>query len=116
MSERPGQIRNLSRQALAEKARQRVGQVFAKKWHVDRLLDIGGMASVYVATHRNGNRVAIKVLHDIFAEQDVPRQRFLEEGYIANKVGHAGAVTVLDDDVLDDGTPFLVMELLVGES
>jgi serine/threonine-protein kinase len=83
---------------------------------VDRLLDIGGMASVYVATHRNGNRVAIKVLHDIFAEQDIPRQRFLEEGYIANKVGHPGAVTVLDDDVLDDGTPFLVMELLVGES
>jgi serine/threonine-protein kinase len=74
------------------------------------------MASVYVATHRNGNRVAIKVLHDIFAEQDLPRQRFLEEGYIANKVGHTGAVTVLDDDVLDDGTPFLVMELLVGES
>lgn len=106
----------MSRQALANKARQRVGQVFAKKWHVDRLLDIGGMASVYVATHRNGNRVAIKVLHDIFAEQDVPRQRFLEEGYIANKVGHPGAVTVLDDDVLEDGTPFLVMELLVGES
>jgi serine/threonine-protein kinase len=83
---------------------------------VDRLLDIGGMASVYVATHRNGNRVAIKVLHDIFAEQDIPRQRFLEEGYIANKVGHPSAVTVLDDDVLEDGTPFLVMELLVGES
>jgi serine/threonine-protein kinase len=115
-SERSGEIQGLSRHALVQRARQRVGHVIAKKWHVDRLLDIGGMASVYVATHRNGNRVAIKVLHDTFAEQEVPRRRFLEEGYIANKVGHSGAVTVLDDDVLEDGTPFLVMELLVGES
>ncbi|HVU06021.1 MAG TPA: serine/threonine-protein kinase [Polyangiaceae bacterium] len=101
---------------LAQKAQERVGQTFARKWHVDRLLDIGGMASVYVATHRNGNRVAIKVLHQMYAEHEEARRRFLEEGYVANKVGHAGAVTVLDDDELDDGTPFLVMELLEGES
>ncbi|HVW24301.1 MAG TPA: serine/threonine-protein kinase [Polyangiaceae bacterium] len=103
-------------EALAKKAKERVGQVFARKWHVDRLLDMGGMASVYAATHRNGNRVAIKLLHPTFAEHEDVKRRFLEEGYVANKVGHTGAVTVLDDDVLDDGSPFLVMELLEGES
>jgi serine/threonine-protein kinase len=103
-------------EALAKKARERVGQVFAKKWHVDRLLDMGGMASVYVATHRNGNRVAIKLLHPTYAEHEDVKRRFLEEGYVANKVGHSSAVAVLDDDVVDDGTPFLVMELLEGES
>jgi serine/threonine-protein kinase len=103
-------------EALAKKAKERVGQLFARKWHVDRLLDMGGMASVYAATHRNGNRVAIKLLHPTFAEHEDVKRRFLEEGYVANKVGHAGAVTVLDDDVLEDGTPFLVMELLEGES
>ena len=103
-------------EALAKKAKERVGQLFARKWHVDRLLDMGGMASVYAATHRNGNRVAIKVLHPTYAEHEDVKRRFLEEGYVANKVGHACAVTVLDDDVLDDGTPFLVMELLEGES
>jgi serine/threonine-protein kinase len=102
--------------ALANKARERVGQVFARKWQVDRLLDMGGMASVYAATHRNGNRVAIKLLHPTFAEHEDVKNRFLEEGYVANKVGHPGAVQVLDDDVVDDGTPFLVMELLEGES
>ncbi len=107
---------DLSKEGPLEKARERVGQIAARKWHIDRLLDIGGMASVYVATHRNGNRVALKVLHPIFAAQDEARMRFLEEGYVANKVGHPGAVTVLDDDALDDGTPFLVMELLEGES
>src|SRR6185312_6423765 len=95
---------------------ERVGQVSAKKWPVDRLLDIGGMASVYAATHRNGNRVAIKVLHPTFAVEGEVKNRFLEEGYVANKVGHAGAVAVLDDDTLEDGTPFIVMELLSGES
>jgi eukaryotic-like serine/threonine-protein kinase len=94
----------------------RVGQTFVRKWHVDRLLDIGGMATVYAATHRNGNRVAIKVLHSSLTDDAELTQRFLEEGYVANKVDHAGAVRVLDDDVLEDGTPFIVMELLEGES
>src|ERR1019366_8911107 len=43
------------------------------------------------------------------------RTRFLREAYIANKAG-AGAVAVLDDDVDDDGAPYLVMELLKGET
>jgi eukaryotic-like serine/threonine-protein kinase len=35
---------------------------------------------------------------------------------VANKIGHPGAVSVLDDDTTQDGTVFLVMELLEGES
>jgi serine/threonine protein kinase len=97
------------------RALSRVGTTL-HKWHVDRLIDIGGMAAVYAATHRNGNRVAIKVLHKEFAEHQDVKERFLREGYVANKVGHPGAVSVLDDDVADDGAAFLVMELLEGES
>ena len=41
-------------------------------------------------------------------------QRFLREGYVANTVEHPGAVAVLDDDTAEDGSPFLVMELLDG--
>ncbi len=44
------------------------------------------------------------------------RSRFLREGYVANKVGHPGTVQVLDDDTDEDGSVFLVMELLEGES
>ncbi len=94
----------------------RVGSTLVGKWHVDRLLDVGGMAAVFVATHRNGKRVAIKLLHAEFAQNEDVRARFLREGYVANKVGHPGAVEVLDDDTLDDGGVFLVMELLEGES
>jgi len=44
------------------------------------------------------------------------RSRFLREGYVANKVGHPDAVSVLDDDENEDGTVFLVMELLEGQT
>lgn len=94
---------------------KRVGLVLAGKWTVERLLDSGGMASVYAARHRNGNRVAVKLLHKELCSHADSKQRFLREGYVANKVGHPGAVSVLDDDELD-GAPFLVMELLEGES
>jgi serine/threonine-protein kinase len=43
-------------------------------------------------------------------------QRFLREGRIANSVGHDGVVSVLDDDIAEDGSAFLVMELLEGEA
>src|SRR5262249_19244525 len=42
--------------------------------------------------------------------------RFVDEGYAANRVGHPGAVSVLDDDVAEDGCAFLVMDLLEGET
>jgi serine/threonine-protein kinase len=44
------------------------------------------------------------------------RKRFLREGYVANKLDHPGAVAILDDDIAEDGSPYLVMELLEGES
>jgi serine/threonine-protein kinase len=94
----------------------RVGQVLNAKWQVDRLIDIGGMGAVYEATHRNGRRAAIKMLHARFALDPEIRKRFLREGYVANKIDHPGAVAILDDDIAQDGSAFLVMELLAGES
>ncbi len=97
-------------------AAARVGSVLKDKWTIDRVLGVGGMASVYAATHRNQKRVAIKMLHpELSASADV-RARFLREGYVANTVGHRGAVAVDDEDVSEDGAAFLVMELLEGET
>jgi serine/threonine-protein kinase len=71
---------------------------------------------VYGETHRNGKRVAIKMLFPhISASQEI-RERFLREGYVANKIDHPGAVQILDDDATEDGGVFLVMELLEGET
>ncbi|MCU0680820.1 MAG: serine/threonine protein kinase [Polyangiaceae bacterium] len=101
---------------LLNGARARVGRVLKDKWHLDKLLGIGGMAAVYEATHRNRSRVAVKMLHpSLSLDRDV-RQRFLREGYVANSVEHDGVVRVLDDDVDEDGTAFLVLDLLEGET
>jgi serine/threonine-protein kinase len=94
----------------------RVGETLNNKWHLDRLIDIGGMAAVYEATHRNGKKAAVKLLHPEVAAEPQIKERFLREGYVANKVDHPGSVSVLDDDSTPDGAVFLVMELLIGES
>src|SRR5215813_7198198 len=101
---------------LLMRAHLRVGQVLREKWHLDVLLGVGGMAAVYAATHRNGSRVAIKILHPELSVSSDVRTRFLREGYAANSVGHEGVVHVSDDDVAEDGAAFLVMELLDGET
>jgi serine/threonine-protein kinase len=101
---------------LNDYARSRVGTSLTKKYRLERLIGIGGMATVYEAVHRNGLRVAIKILHPHLSLNADLRSRFLREGYVANKVKHRGAVRVLDDDSAADGAVFLVMELLEGET
>jgi serine/threonine-protein kinase len=90
--------------------------VLRGKWRLDKLLGVGGMAAVYAATHRNGKRGAVKMLHLEAASDAEAHRRFLREGYVANKVEHPGAVSVLDDDIAEDGSVFIVMELLEGET
>jgi serine/threonine-protein kinase len=97
-------------------AARRVGRTLCDKYRLDALIGVGGMAAVYQGAHRNGHRVAVKVLHPALSVVEELRDRFLREGYAANAVPHPGAVRVLDDDIDEDGTVFLVMELLDGET
>jgi serine/threonine protein kinase len=102
---------------IEQRARQRIGTVLRGKYRLDRLLGMGGMGAVFAATHQNNrNRVAIKMLHVELSVNSEIRGRFLREGYLANGVEHAGVVRVLDDDVAEDGSVFLVLELLDGET
>lgn len=103
-------------EATVDRARVRLDTALKGKYRLDRVLGVGGMATVYAATHRNGKEFAIKVLHPELSVVTEIRSRFLREGYLANRVKHPGAVTVLDDDVAEDGSAFLVMELLHGDS
>lgn len=97
-------------------AERRVGETLNGKWQLDALIAIGGMASVYAASHPNGQEVAVKVLHPDARRNRQLRERFMREGYLANQIGHPGAVSILEDDVADDGTVYIVMELLRGET
>jgi serine/threonine protein kinase len=99
-----------------EHYKARIGTVLRGKWRIDSLIGVGGMAAVYEATHRIGRRCAIKILHPEVAVSKELRARFEQEALAVNKLGHPAAVNVLDVDTSEDGSPFLVMELLEGES
>ncbi|HRI72533.1 MAG TPA: serine/threonine-protein kinase [Polyangium sp.] len=101
---------------VTKRSKARIGSVLRSKWRIDRLLGIGGMAAVYEGTHRNGKRGAIKMLHLEYSTDADTRTRFLREGYVANTVNHPGAVSVFDDDIAEDGSVFIVMELLIGKT
>ena len=111
----PVQAMASSRTDLAQRAKARLGTVLKDKFRLDSVLGVGGMATVYAATHRNGKKVAVKLLHPAFAADPDLVARFLREGYVANKIEHPGCVNVLDDDK-DGDVVFLVMELLDGQS
>jgi serine/threonine-protein kinase len=94
----------------------KVGTTLRGKWHLNDLIAVGGMGAVYDATHRNGMRGAVKVLDPRMGLSATSRGRFLREGRLANEVQHPGVVRVLDDDEAEDGTAYLVMELLTGST
>lgn len=101
---------------MSPETRLEVGRILCGKWRIDAKLGEGGMATVWSGTHRNGMRVAIKALRAELGGNVDTRDRFLREGYVANHIDHPGVVTILDDDVTEDGVVFLVMELLEGMS
>ncbi|HEY7373858.1 MAG TPA: serine/threonine-protein kinase [Polyangia bacterium] len=81
------------------------------------LLGEGGMGAVYLAEHPGiGRRVAVKVLHKNYTRDEHLLARFLNEARAANAIRHPNIIEILDSGMMADGTPFLVMELLEGES
>jgi serine/threonine protein kinase len=95
---------------------RRVGTTVRDKWTLERLLGVGGMAAVFVGVHRIGRSDALKILHKEAAKVKEVCLRFEREAQAVNRFRHPGAVEIRDIDVTEDGAPFLVMELLVGET
>ena len=92
------------------------GAVLQQTYQVGELLGTGGMGDVYEASHaRLNRRFAIKILNSKMAKNDEAFARFRREAQIASELGHPHIVSVVDFNTLDDGTPYIVMERLVGE-
>src|SRR3978361_214770 len=93
-----------------------IGQSFGN-YRAIALLGEGGMGVVYLAEHPEiGRKVAVKVLHRDFARDEQLLGRFLNEARAANAIRHPNIIEILDSGMLAARTPFLVMELLEGES
>lgn len=94
------------------------GTLLEGKYRIERLLGAGGMGSVWVAEHTMLHRpVAVKVLDSSATTRDATAvQRFLREAQTAARLRSDHIVDVLDVGRFEDGTPFLIMELLEGET
>ncbi len=95
-----------------------VGELIAKKYRVERLVGRGGMGVVLAATHvQLGQTVAIKLLTLPPDEdrRDEAIARFLNEAQAAARLQNDHVVRIYDVGQLDDGLPFMVMELLSGQ-
>lgn len=86
-------------------------------YRIVRRLGQGGMGAVYEAIHETiERRVAIKVLHPEFASNAEFTARFFNEARAVNRVEHPGLVQISDYGQQPDGTAYIVMEFLRGES
>lgn len=95
----------------------RIGTVLAGRYLIERPLAEGGMASVYIANHRLVDRpCAIKILSRALARNQVVRERFRREAKAAQQLAHPNIIDIFDQGETDDGLPFMVMELLDGET
>ncbi|HEY5950048.1 MAG TPA: protein kinase, partial [Kofleriaceae bacterium] len=81
------------------------------------LLGKGGMGYVYKAEHiKLGREVALKLLRGDYAKRRDAVLRFFQEAKTVNRVRHRNIVDVTDFVELDDGTTFIIMELLRDQS
>jgi serine/threonine protein kinase len=89
----------------------------AGKYEIVRLLGRGGMGSVWEARHNSlGTKVAIKFVEVEQAQNEEARSRFHNEALAAATIQSKHAIKVFDHGLLDDGRPYIVMELLIGEA
>ncbi len=86
------------------------------RYVVRRRLATGGMCAVYELSHRALNRrFALKTLSPELAADRQALARFRREAEAVAGLCHPNLISILDWDQLEDGSPFLVMELLDGE-
>jgi len=91
------------------------GLVLGGRFVLERRLGGGGMGTVWAAQHQvTHQRVALKLVRGVVGERE--RKRFLREARVASSFEHPNITVARDAFLLDDGTPVLVLDLLVGQS
>jgi len=92
------------------------GTLFANRYRVTRKLGGGGMADVYLAEDQElGRRVAVKILHERYANDDQFVERFRREATHAAGLSHPNIVSIFDRGETN-GSYFIVMEYVEGRT
>ena len=93
------------------------GTVVGGRYRLVKQIGEGGMATIWEAEHQTlGSPVAVKFLQWQGPQGEQIRERFLREARVAASVRHRNVVEITDFGLTDDKTPYIVMEMLPGES
>jgi serine/threonine-protein kinase len=96
-------------------SRSLAGAVISRKWRLVQKLGEGGMGEVYAAEPLDGSaRVAVKILKTEFLAESQVLARFVEEARTCMRLIHPNIVRMLECGTAEEGSPYLVMELLEG--
>ena len=92
-----------------------LGRVLNERYRIEAVLGRGAVGAVYCAMDlRTGRLCAIKILHTAVDENSDAHARFVNEGQIVAQLFHPNIVEMQEFGSDEDGTPFLVMEMLHG--
>ena len=80
---------------------------------IDSLIGVGGMGRVYRATAADGTRVALKLVKEDLAGDEIFRRRFAREAWIAQTIRNPHVVPVLETGE-HEGLPYLAAKLVDG--
>jgi beta-lactam-binding protein with PASTA domain/serine/threonine protein kinase len=93
-----------------------INTLFDDRYRILRKLGSGGMANVYLAEDEDlGRRVAIKILNERYAEDDLFIERFRREAKSAAGLSHPNIVSIYDRGEAE-GTYYIAMEVIEGRS
>lgn len=93
------------------------GRLLGHRYRINRSIGEGGMASVYLATDEKlGRKVAVKVLHARFCENEELRRRFLQEARTLSSMDHPNIVKIFDFSGTDSRRLWIVTEIIRGEN
>jgi serine/threonine-protein kinase len=93
-----------------------LGRALDGRYRLEAEIGVGGLGAVYRATHEKLDKsVAVKLLHQHCGESSLLRGRFEREAKALATLDHPNIVTITDFGIAED-TPYLVMELLEGET
>ncbi|MFN8222843.1 MAG: Stk1 family PASTA domain-containing Ser/Thr kinase [Gaiellales bacterium] len=97
-------------------ADQRQGTVFAGRYRLERKLGSGGMADVWLAEDQElGRKVAVKILHERYANDAQFVERFRREATHAASLSHPNIVSIFDRGEAG-GSYYIVMEYVEGRT
>ena len=91
-----------------------VGQILDNRYRIDKVIGVGGMAAVFRAEDMQMHRtVAVKILKDDVAEDEVSVRRFINESRAVAMLSHPNIVNIYDVSVRTDAK-YIVMEYIEG--